>query len=105
MSQIKQIKSCVLHSKCEPVSDSRKLGGRMKVILRIYDFIKSWMYYPKMKQYLKGRCNVDYQNTRLQYSFWHCRTGMLCDNHIGKVRYDDVKNTWKDTYRRHPIEK
>lgn len=87
----------------EPASNSYKLGGRMKVVLRIYDFIKSWVYYPKMKQYLKDKCGVDYPNTRLQYSFWHCRAGMLCDNHIGKVRYTDVKNIWKDTYKHHPI--
>ena len=75
----------------------------MKAALRIYDFIKSWMYYPKMKRYLKERCSVDYPNTRLKYSFWHCKAGMLCDNHIDKVRYSDVKNTWKDIYRWQPI--
>lgn len=77
----------------------------MKTVFRIYDFIKSWIYYPKMKWYLKNECGVNYPNTRLQYSFWHCRTGMLCDNHIDKVRYDDVKNMWKDAYRFFPIEK
>lgn len=76
----------------------------MRIVLRIYDFIKSWMYYPKMKRYLKDRCGVDYPNTRLQYSFWHCRAGMLCDNHIDKACYADVKNTWKNTYRCEPIE-
>lgn len=76
----------------------------MRIVLRIYDLIKSWMYYPKMKRYLKDRCGVDYPNTRLQYFFWHCRAGMLRDNHIDKVCYADVKNTWKNTYRCEPIE-
>lgn len=77
----------------------------MKSILRIYDFIKAWIYYPKMKRYLKDRCGVDYQNTRLRYSLWHCRTGMLCDDHIDKVSYSDIKNIWKLVYMRYPTKK
>lgn len=39
----------------------------MEHILRIYDFIKSWMYYPKMKFYL-WKLGIDYPESRFAYS-------------------------------------
>ncbi len=79
----------------------------MKIILRIYDFIKSWVYYPKMKCYLKERCGVDCVHTRLQYALWHCKAGLLSDMNLknSKIRISDVKTAWENVYNIHPINK
>ena len=44
---------------------------------KMIDFIKSWLYYPKMVKYLKDKCGIEYKNSRLGYSWWHCHTGKL----------------------------
>lgn len=79
----------------------------MKMILRIYDFIKSWIYYPKMKHYLKEKCGVDCVHTRLQYALWHCKVGFLSDMNLknSKIRISDIKNVWKNVYNILPINK
>lgn len=35
------------------------------IIARVVDFIKSWLYYPEMKRYLREKCNVCYQKAEL----------------------------------------
>lgn len=79
----------------------------MKMILRIYDFIKSWIYYPKMKHYLKEKCGVDCDHTRIQYALWHCKVGILSDMNLknSKIRIFDIKNVWKNVYNILPINK
>lgn len=37
----------------------------------IKDFIKSWIYYPKMVKYLKEKGYIE-PYARLKYSLWHC---------------------------------
>lgn len=32
---------------------------------KIIDFIKSWLYYPKMVKYLKDKCGIEYKNSDL----------------------------------------
>ncbi len=77
-----------------------------KYILRIYDFICSWIYYPKMKKYLNG-VGIKQIMNRLQYAFWHSKTGKLSD--IGyenlKPTIKDISDGWKCAYHNKPIEK
>ena len=77
----------------------------MKSVLRIYDFIKSWIYYPKMKRYLKEKCGVGCVHTRIKYALWHCKQGILSDMNLKKseVKISDVKTVWKNVYNVHPI--
>lgn len=81
----------------------------MKTILRIYDFFKSWMYYPKMQKYLKriGADEEKHGMSRLQYSLWHSHSGKISD--IGcknmKPEIKDIRDGWKSVYNREPIEK
>ena len=79
----------------------------MRAVLRIYDFIKSWVYYPKMKRYLKEKCGVDCVHTRFQYALWHCKQGVLSDVNLrnSEVTIHDVKTAWKNVYNVHPINK
>lgn len=79
----------------------------MLIFIRVYDFIKSWLYYPKMIQYLR-KCGInEFKRTKFQYALWHCRTGNLSD--IGyencKTQLSDVADDWKNVYGREPIEK
>lgn len=81
----------------------------MKTILRIYDFFKSWMYYRKMKKYLK-RIGVDEEKcgmNRLQYSLWHSHSGMISDTGYENMKPEikDIRDGWKSVYNREPIEK
>lgn len=55
----------------------------MKTIERITDFIKSVIYYPKMKKYFDDRdmsnCNI-WKNEKfasIKYAWWHCHVGKL----------------------------
>ncbi len=77
-----------------------------KQIVRIYDFIRSWIYYPKMKKYLNN-IGIKQIMSRLQYSLWHCKTGKLSD--IGhenlKPTIKDISDGWKCVYLDEPIEK
>ena len=54
-----------------------KILGDLWKMKRMIDFIKSWIYYPKMVKYLKDKCGIEYKNSRLGYSWWHCHTGKL----------------------------
>ena len=53
----------------------------MRIIERIADYIKSCLYYPKMKKYFDERdmagCN-HWKNERFamfKYAWWHCHVG------------------------------
>lgn len=48
----------------------------------IIDFIKSWLYYPKLKKELKriGVREEDMYGTRYGYAKFHCKCGKLKDN-------------------------
>lgn len=46
----------------------------------IIDFIKSWLYYPKMKRYLNRLGIHNWDNQRLYYAWWHCHVGKLKEN-------------------------
>ena len=35
---------------------------------KMIDFIKSWLYYPKMVKCLKDKCGIEYKNSRFRYS-------------------------------------
>lgn len=84
----------------------RKRREKMKFVLRVYDFIKSWMYYPKMKSYLWG-LGVDYPESRFTYSLWHCQSGKLSDAGYEnlKPRLKNMYDDWKRVYNMKPIEK
>lgn len=47
---------------------------------RILDFIKSWIYYPKLKEYATEQGGWMKENIlktgRFQYAWWHCRKGI-----------------------------
>ncbi len=85
-----------------------------KHIFRIYDFIRSWLYYPKLCKYLmKSMCDVTAiqfmgkYNSRWKYALWHCKRGKLSD--IGyenlKPTIKDISDGWKCVYHNKPIEK
>lgn len=68
----------------------------------IKDFIKSWIYYPKLVKWCRKN-GARLQWTRLGYSLWHCRQS--------KTRYDDIKipkkrleSEWISTYHTEPIQ-
>ena len=46
----------------------------------IVDFIKSWLYYPKLKEYLEhnGQREFDWWGTRWKYAKWHCGRVLDC---------------------------
>ena len=44
------------------------------MIFMIKQFIKAWMYYPKLVKYLKDRQNIDYSVSRFRYSVNCCLT-------------------------------
>lgn len=55
----------------------------MKIIERILDYKKSWIYYPTMKKYFDARKMSDYNRyndrkfARFKYAWWHCHVGKL----------------------------
>lgn len=57
-----------------------------KILQRIFDYIKSLMYYPTMKKYFDDRdmseCNTwnNDRFARFKYAWWHCHVGMLKNN-------------------------
>ena len=79
----------------------------MKIILRTYDFIKSWKYYPIMKKYLQEKCHVKCPYSRLRYALWHCKQGILSDVNLKyrDVKVKDVSEVWGNVYKLRPIEK
>ena len=79
----------------------------MKIILRKYDFIKSWKYYPTMKKYLEEKCRVKCPHSRLRYALWHCKQGILSDINLKHrdVKIKDVSKVWGNVYKLRPIEK
>lgn len=78
----------------------------MKLFIRVYDFIKSWLYYPKMKRFLNG-IECEPTRSRLKYALWHCKNGMCSDTAIENevTTYQSVSGSWKRVYDREPIEK
>lgn len=50
-----------------------------KSFLRIIDFIKSWIYYPKMVKYIKKSYCIDLSDrwSRFEYAWWHCHVWKL----------------------------
>ena len=79
----------------------------MKIVLRAYDFIKSWRYYPAMKKYLEEKCKVKCPHSRLKYALWHCKEDILSNVNL---KYRDVKikgvsEAWDNVYKLRPIEK
>lgn len=79
----------------------------MKIILRIYDFIKSWKYYPTMKKYLKEKCKVKCRHFRLRYALWHCKEDIISDVNMkySDAKIKDVSKVWGNVYKLRPIEK
>ena len=71
----------------------------------IIDFIKSWLYYPKIKKYLKsiGVRDEDMYGTRLGYAKIHCKCGKLKDNY--NETEEDKSDGWTIVYDKEPIEK
>lgn len=79
----------------------------MKIVLRAYDFIKSWKYYPTMKKYLEEKCRVKFPHSRLRYALWHCKNGILSDAGIENLHTDfkTVSDSQETVYHREPITK
>lgn len=44
------------------------------MIFMIKQFIKAWLYYPKLVKYLNDRLNIDYPTSRFRYSKHCCLT-------------------------------
>lgn len=55
----------------------------MKIAEKILDYIKSWIYYPKMKKYYEEKKLEVYNPwrnerfARFKYAWWHCHVGKL----------------------------
>ena len=71
----------------------------------IIDFIKSWLYYPKLKKELKrlGVRDEDMYGTRWGYAKFHCKCGKLKDNQ--HEQEEDETDGWTTVYDREPITK
>lgn len=70
----------------------------------IIDFIKSFIYYPKMPSIYRRAYEENYKFPRIHYARWHC-----C---VGELKLSDECNEtwersteWKPMYREKPIEK
>lgn len=79
----------------------------MRIILRVYDFIKSWRYYPIMEKYLQERLSSKCPYSRLKYGLWHYKDCFLPDAGIENNHTDfkRVRGSWESVYQREPIEK
>lgn len=44
------------------------------MIFMIKQFIKAWLYYPKLVKYINDRLNIDYPTSRFRYSKHCCLT-------------------------------
>lgn len=55
----------------------------MKITEKIYDFIKSWIYYPKMEKYFDDKGKSEYNPwknrkfARFKYAWFHCHVGKM----------------------------
>ena len=70
----------------------------------IIDFLKSWLYYPKLKEYLENKgmsVKVMFGN-RFGYAKWHCRLAKLKDN---QYEPEGESGGWTSVYDREPITK
>lgn len=85
-----------------------------KQILRIYDFIRSWIYYPKLcKYFMKSMPDETFvwfmgeYNSRWKYALWHCKRGKLSDVGYEKLKptIKDISDGWRCTYRNEQIGK
>ena len=79
----------------------------MKVILQVYDFIKSWLYYPTMEKYVEEKCKVKCPFSRLKYALWHSKEGVSSDANLKHrdVKIRDTSEVWDNVYKFRPIEK
>ena len=70
----------------------------------IIDFIKSWLYYPKLKKYLKriGVRDEDMYGTRWGYAKNHCHRRTRTDNNY---QAENISDDWTSVYDREPITK
>ena len=73
--RLQRMEFLISHTTC--AVNAWKILGDLLKMKRMIDFIKSWLYYPKMVKYLKDKCGIEYKNSRLGYSWWHCHTGKL----------------------------
>ena len=69
----------------------------------IVDFIKSWLYYPKLKEYLesKGMSAMSMFGNRLGYAKWHSRCGKLKYNHYKPK--EDKPDGYTNIFDKEPI--
>lgn len=67
----------------------------------IFDFIKSWIYYPTLKKWLSDRNYTGFKDGRFQYAIKHCMM-------IRETKNENENNNlvdWKCEYKQEPIEK
>ncbi len=75
----------------------------MEYLRRIIDFIGAWLYYPRLKEYMKRtKSGFDIWGSRWNYAKWHCRYGKLkeCNSEPEVDKFD----WWKNAYNEEPIE-
>lgn len=76
---------------------------------RTRDFIKSFLYYPKMVKFFKmyDMTPYDIWKTPFRYAWWHCHTKWpeLPENHLFVDDLCVEKENWIPTYRKEPIPK
>lgn len=70
----------------------------MKMII---DFIKSWLYYPKLKQWLKERNFDKFPNSRFQYAYKHFRMKRRVEE--AKKDKDNECSEWACKFQQEPI--
>lgn len=67
----------------------------------IIDFIKLWIYYPKMKKRYWEQMEIDFPYSRIQYAVKLCKM----TNELRKTRKKSEFDDWKCLYQQEPIEK
>lgn len=67
----------------------------------IFDFIKSWLYYPTLKKWLFDRNYTGFKDGRFQYAIKHC----MMIRETGKSNKNNNLVDWKCEYKQEPIEK
>lgn len=55
----------------------------------IIDFIKSWLYYPTLKQWLRERNINGFSDSRFQYAYKHCRMKKCIEEAVNVYTKDE----------------
>lgn len=71
------------------------------MIAMIVDFVKSWIYYPKLCEWFYDNNYNGFKDSRFQYAIKHCRM----KKKVEEEKKHNYSNDWQCQYQQEPIEK